>query len=52
MQADAPLINDEAGIVDVVQDEAFAVDGFFAKDITKQELADTILAKVRIIVVN
>ena len=47
MQGDEPLVNEETGKVDLVQDEAFTIDGFIAKDITTRELADTLLSKVR-----
>lgn len=46
MLGDDPLINEELGNVDVVFDEAFSMDGFMARDITKKELADTLLSKV------
>ena len=46
MPAEEPLIDEENGVVDFAEEHSFSVDGFFAKDITKKELADTILAKV------
>ena len=46
MLGDDPLVNEEAGNVELVQEEAFSIDGFIARDITKQELADTLLSKV------
>ena len=49
MLSDEPLTNEEVGNVDLVMDEAFSIEGFLSKDITKQELADTLLSKVRII---
>ena len=51
MLGDEPLINDDTGKVDLVQEEAFNMDGFIAKDITTRELADTLLSKVRLVII-
>lgn len=46
LMSDEPLVNDIAGNVDLEQESAFQFDGFIAKDITKEELAETMLAKL------
>ena len=44
--ADVPVINDTVEKVDILQEASFGMDGFVSKDISRSELADTLLSKV------
>ena len=44
--SDEPIVNDAVGNVDVIQEASFGLDGFVSKDISRSELADTLLSKV------